>query len=99
MALSYPALFVLQALSRGFTYGFEVMDVTGLPSGTIYPVLRRLERAGLVSSTWEPDVDARKASRPRRRHYSLTRAGRAQLVDAEAKYRAVAGLFPKRSRA
>jgi PadR family transcriptional regulator PadR len=99
MSLSYAALFVLQALSQGHRYGFDIMDATGLPSGTVYPALRRLERTGLVSSTWEQDERARKASRPRRRNYELTRAGREHLVEAEVRYRAVAGLFPKRSRA
>jgi PadR family transcriptional regulator, regulatory protein PadR len=99
MALSYTALFVLQALAQGFRFGFDIMDATELPSGTVYPVLRRLEAAGLVSSSWESDVDARKANRPRRRNYQLTRAGREQLVEAEARYRAVSRLFPKRGRA
>jgi PadR family transcriptional regulator PadR len=99
MPLSYAALFVLQALSQGYRYGFDIMDATGLPSGTVYPALRRLERTGLVSSAWEQDERARKASRPRRRNYELTRTGREHLAEAEARYRAVAGLFPKRSRA
>ena len=97
MALSYSALFVLQALAQGHHFGFDVMDATGLPSGTVYPLLRRLEASGLVASSWESDADARKAGRPRRRNYQLTKLGRAQLVEAEARYRAVAKLFPKRS--
>jgi PadR family transcriptional regulator PadR len=99
MPLSYAALFVLQALSQGYRYGFDIMDATSLPSGTVYPALRRLERTGLVSSSWEDDGKARKANRPRRRNYQLTAAGREHLVEAEARYRAVAGLFAKRSRA
>src|SRR5208282_1432231 len=48
---------------------------TGLPSGTIYPILARLERIGWVDSDWE-DPDAHIAEgRPRRRYYRLTRAG------------------------
>lgn len=96
--LSYTGLFVLQALAQGRHFGFDIMDATGLPSGTVYPALRRLEALGLVESTWEEDDRARKASRPRRRNYQLTRTGRAQLVDAETRFRAVAKLFPKRSR-
>src|SRR5262245_53414692 len=99
MPLSYTALFVLQALAQGHRFGFDIMDATELPSGTVYPALRRLEAAGLVASSWEADDQARKASRPRRRNYQLTRAGREQLADAEARYRAVARLFPKRGRA
>ena len=51
------------------------MEVTGLPSGTIYPALRRLEALELVTSDWEKDVNARKEGRPRRRYYKLTAAG------------------------
>ena len=47
-ALSYTALFVLQALAQGYRFGFDIMDATNLPSGTVYPALRRLEAMGLV---------------------------------------------------
>jgi DNA-binding PadR family transcriptional regulator len=97
--LSYAALFVLQALAQGHRFGFDIMDATGLPSGTIYPALRRLESLGHVESDWEGDERARKANRPRRRYYALTKSGRLQLADAETRYRAVAKLFPKRGRA
>lgn len=97
--LSYTGLFVLQALAQGHGFGFDVMDVTRLPSGTVYPALRRLETLGLVRSDWETDKDARNNARPRRRYYELTKAGRAQLVEAESRYRAVAKLFPNRGRA
>ena len=99
MPLSYTALFVLQALAQGHRFGFDIMDATRLPSGTVYPVLRRLETAGLVSSAWEGDERARQANRPRRRNYRLTKAGREQLAEADAKYRAVAKLFEGRGRA
>lgn len=97
--LSYTGLFVLQALAQGYQFGFDIMDVTGLPSGTVYPALRRLETLGLVRSDWETDKEARDNARPRRRYYELTNAGRAQLVEAESRYRAVAKLFPNRGRA
>jgi len=96
--LSYATLFVLQALAQGHRFGFDVMDATGLPSGTIYPALRRLETLGYVESDWEDDAQARKANRPRRRYYTLTKSGRLQLAEAETRYRAVAKLFPKRAR-
>jgi DNA-binding PadR family transcriptional regulator len=99
MALSYAALFVLQALAQGYKFGFDVMDVTGLPSGTVYPALRRLEALGHVASSWESDDEARKAGRPKRRYYKLTSPGRAELVEAKARYRAVSRLFTKTSRA
>lgn len=98
-SLSYAALFVLQALAQGHQFGFDVMDATGLPSGTIYPALRRLEAQRYVESRWEPDDAARRANRPRRRYYQLTKSGREQLAEAEARYRAVSKLFPRRSRA
>ena len=97
--LSYTGLFVLQALAQGHKFGFDVMEVTGLPSGTVYPALRRLEAQGLVSSDWEADREAREHGRPRRRYYALTAAGTAQRADAESRYRAVSKLFPKRGRA
>ena len=97
--LSYTGLFVLQALAQGHKFGFDVMEVTGLPSGTVYPALRRLESLGLVRSDWESDKEARDHARPRRRYYTLTPTGKAQLAEADSRYRAVAKLFPKRGRA
>jgi DNA-binding PadR family transcriptional regulator len=96
-ALSYTGLFILQALARGYRFGFDIMEVTGLPSGTIYPALRRLESLQLVTSDWEPDLQARREGRPRRRYYELTTAGKAQLREAEARFHAVGRMFPKRS--
>jgi PadR family transcriptional regulator PadR len=56
-------------------YGLDMGAATGLPSGTIYPILARLERIGWVESDWE-DPDAHIAEgRPRRRYYRLTREG------------------------
>jgi DNA-binding PadR family transcriptional regulator len=96
-ALSYTGLFVLQALACGYRFGFDIMEVTGLPSGTIYPALRRLEALELVRSDWEDEQRAHRNGRPRRRYYELTPAGRRRLGEAEARYRAVGRLFPKRS--
>jgi len=97
--LSYAALFVLQALAQGHKFGFDVMDATELPSGTVYPALRRLEALGFVDSDWEDDDKARKANRPRRRYYTLTKSGKHQLVEAESRYRAVSKLFTKKAKA
>jgi len=96
-SLSYTGLFVLQALARGHGFGFDIMEVTGLPSGTIYPALRRLEALELVRSDWEAEQHAHRAGRPRRRNYELTAAGRRRLREAEARYRALGRLFPDRS--
>ena len=51
--LSHAAAVILQALANGYQYGFDIMDITGLPSGTVYPALRRLEQTGLIDSKWE----------------------------------------------
>lgn len=59
-------------------YGLELSDLVHLPSGTIYPILARLEQAGWVESTWEdPDVHE-SAGRPRRRLYRVTSDGAEQ---------------------
>jgi DNA-binding PadR family transcriptional regulator len=55
-------------------YGLQLMQDTGLPSGTLYPILVRLERAGWVQSRWE-DVDPVAEGRPNRRYYRLTATG------------------------
>jgi DNA-binding PadR family transcriptional regulator len=56
-------------------YGLELCVVTGLPSGTIYPVLARLEQCGWAESEWEDPEAHVKEGRPRRRYYRLTRDG------------------------
>jgi PadR family transcriptional regulator PadR len=56
-------------------YGLDLCAAIGLPSGTIYPIMARLEQVGWVESDWE-DPDAHIAEgRPRRRYYRLTRKG------------------------
>ena len=55
-------------------YGLDLMRATGQPSGTLYPVLLRLQRAGWVAATWE-DIDPVAAGRPARRYYRLTPEG------------------------
>jgi PadR family transcriptional regulator len=50
--------------------------------GTLYKALDRLERAGLLSSRWEDPHEAASASRPRRRLYEVTAAGRSALASA-----------------
>jgi len=89
--LSLSGTAILQALAHDYRYGFDIMDVTGLPSGTVYPALRRLEKAGLVVSKWEDENQARKEQRPARKYYQLTGAGRASLGDAVARYRRLEG--------
>jgi DNA-binding PadR family transcriptional regulator len=80
--VSYSAALVLQALAQGHGYGFEVMRVTRLPSGTVYPLLRRLENAALVRSRWESEAQAHSEGRPPRRYYEPTGDGAAALATA-----------------
>jgi DNA-binding PadR family transcriptional regulator len=85
--LSYSATAILQAVANGFQYGFDIMDATGLPSGTVYPALRRLEDADLVASKWEKHELAQSESRPPRKYYALTRDGEQALTAAVKRYR------------
>ncbi len=85
--LSYSVAVILQALDNGYRYGFDIMDITGLPSGTVYPALRRLEDAGYVISKWEKHAIAQAEQRPPRKYYELTKEGKAALVEAVKRYR------------
>ena len=98
MKLTYPTALVLQALSRGFHYGFDIMDATGLPSGTVYPILRRLDREGLLRSTWEPQAIAQREQRPPRRYYEITAAGDGLLATGVERYRALEAAVPRARR-
>ena len=64
--LSITAVSVLQAIANGFEYGFDIIDTTGLPSGTVYPALSRLERDGYVRSAWEDEQSRACATAARR---------------------------------
>lgn len=55
-------------------YGLDLMRATGYPSGTLYPILARLEAAGWVEARWE-QIDPAEAGRPPRRYYRLTPDG------------------------
>jgi PadR family transcriptional regulator, regulatory protein PadR len=66
---------VLQALLDGRQHGFDIMAVTGLASGTVYPILRRIEAEGVARAKWEAVTAARDAQRPPRRYYELTSGG------------------------
>jgi len=84
--LSHSAALILKALSLGYRFGFDVMEATGLPSGTVYPALRRLERDALVQSQWEPEDEATANQRPARRYYEITKAGKAATLAATERY-------------
>lgn len=76
---------LLAALERGPAHGFDLLKrlaaegcgALRLKEGSVYPALYRLEQSGLVRADWEED-DSRRG--PRRRIYTLTRKGRAQLA-------------------
>jgi DNA-binding PadR family transcriptional regulator len=91
--LSYNGALVLQALIQGFAYGFEIMRAAHLPSGTVYPLLRRLEASALVESRWEDALVARDEGRPPRKYYEATPAGHAALAEARERVRAQQALF------
>ena len=92
--LSFTAVAVLLAVADGFRYGFDIMDAAALPSGTVYPILSRLEEAGYVRSQWEPAAVAQKARRPPRRYYEITANGRRTLGESLEHYRTLGGRVP-----
>ena len=91
--LSHTAAMILQAIDAGNRYGLSIMDVTGLPSGTVYPALRRQERDHLVMSHWETGKAAEKEGRPARKFYRLTSLGEEALVASRKRYPHLASLF------
>ena len=85
---------ILQAIGAGHIYGYTVMEVTGLPSGTVYPALRRLEGDQLIRSQWERQYIADAALRPPRKYYKLTRTGEMTLEISRKRYPLLAKLVP-----
>lgn len=96
--MSPSLLAVLHAVADGVAYGFDVIDTTGLASGTVYPALSRLERDGYVKSTWEDEHAAHVAGRPARRYYRVTAPGSRALAEAVAHYRSLLPVRPARAR-
>ncbi len=80
---------LLAVLAEGPRHGYAVMEVLragsggmfDLPTGTVYPALHRLERAGLVKGSWS------EAAGRRRRVYELTAAGVKALAEQRARWR------------
>ena len=92
--LSHTAAMILQAIQAGYVYGFSIMEMTGLPSGTVYPAMRRLERDGLIHSHWENQSIADAEQRPARKYYKLTADGRATLEVSRKRYPLLERLIP-----
>lgn len=70
--------------------GADLARATGLKTGTLYPILIRLEEAGWLRSTWESQ-DPSTLGRPRRRLYQVTAAGLAHARDAAATQQQIYG--------
>jgi PadR family transcriptional regulator PadR len=88
--LPVGTVMVLHALARGHRHGFDLMEQTGLTSGTVYPALDRLETLGLARSRWEDAEVARAEKRPPRRYFEITAEGKHALIAALDRYRALA---------
>lgn len=92
--LTYASAAILQAVACGYRYGFDIMEATGLPSGTVYPALRRLERNGWLRSRWEPNSLARQAGRPRRKYYEISAPGQEVLSRALQRFSLLTQILP-----
>jgi PadR family transcriptional regulator, regulatory protein PadR len=81
-------------------HGLALTKATGLASGTIYPILERLERAGWVTGEWEV-IDPAVEKRPRRRNYTLSgegnRVARREIYAARAQLRGATSWRPEPS--
>jgi DNA-binding PadR family transcriptional regulator len=94
LRMTLPTQVVLRALladPQAELYGVEIGEAAGLPSGTVHPILARLEGLRWVQSRWE-DVNPKVESRPARRYYRLTAAG------AQAARTAVAEAYQSKRR-
>jgi PadR family transcriptional regulator PadR len=92
--LSLSTVAVLKAVADGNRFGLAVMRATGLPSGTVYPVLARAEDLGYVRGAWEEGDDSIGVGRPRRRYYQLTPSGANALRGALAHINTLAAELP-----
>ncbi len=90
--MTFATLSVLKAIANGYRYGFDIMDATDLPSGTVYPILGRLDENGLVRSRWEDQQIAHGRKRPPRRYYVLAAPGKKTLERELQRIRVLAEL-------
>jgi DNA-binding PadR family transcriptional regulator len=86
-ALAFGPVAILHAIADGNRFGFDIMDATGLTSGTVYPALDKLESLGYLTSRWEDPRAARRDKRPPRRYFDLTAAGATALAGALQRYK------------
>jgi len=85
--LAFGHVSILHAIAAGNRFGFDIMDATGLTSGTVYPALDKLESLGYLASRWEDARVARRDKRPPRRYFDLTSAGAHALASALQRYK------------
>jgi PadR family transcriptional regulator len=85
--LAFGQVAVLHAVAAGNRFGFDIIDATGLTSGTVYPTLDKLESLGYLTSRWEDPRAARRDKRPPRRYFDLTAAGATALASALERYK------------
>ncbi|GAA1612116.1 PadR family transcriptional regulator [Actinoplanes couchii] len=100
MRITVPTARILAALLAdpgADRYGLDLMQATGLASGSLYPILHRLQDAGWVEARWE-EIDPAEQGRPARRFYRLTADGAVSARQALADLRAqtaVPGVNPQ----
>jgi DNA-binding PadR family transcriptional regulator len=87
--MSFGTVTILHAVADGKRFGFEIIDATGLTSGTVYPALDRLEDGRFLRSSWEDARIAHDEGRPPRRYFSLTPAGAEALREAMLRYKSL----------
>jgi transcriptional regulator len=81
---------ILKALADESRHGYGIVrwierasaDALAVEEGSLYPALRRLEEAGLVSGRWGTSENNRRA-----RYYRLTSAGRRRLAEEHERWR------------
>lgn len=88
--IGVTSLRILGAVRDGVAYGLDIVQQTGMPSGTVYPTLGRLKKRGLITARWEEQRIADRESRPRRRYYELTPEGRRALAEGASRMAALA---------
>jgi PadR family transcriptional regulator PadR len=81
---AWTLLDFLAEMSGEWGYGYEIIRFSGLQSGTLYPLLIRLEAKGLLQAKWQPPTSP---GRPPRHAYRLTAAGRALVRNNTAAQR------------
>jgi PadR family transcriptional regulator, regulatory protein PadR len=83
---SRQTLMVLTAIASArqeWSYGLEISKATGLKSGSLYPILMRLDERGMLESCW---LEPERPGRPPRHGYRITNAGMATLSEAQQRH-------------